>query len=183
MHSHKIHTTTVSNTLSSVASHSIYSCQRIWKEKQKITWSDIVSNKSMIRWYYIRDHPFRTLVIFHNFLPPPPSWPSVVFFYYPSANLAKLVVCLLQQFTFIFPWNFNIKFAILSNLIGGCFIYILDSSNSSSITFWTSQFGSSSRGNWTGIWTGNSNGSWTDKQSSHISRAKEMSVKAIFFFM
>ena len=29
MHSHKIHTTTVSNTLSSVASHSIYSCQRI----------------------------------------------------------------------------------------------------------------------------------------------------------
>ena len=31
----------------------------------------------------------------------------------------------------------------------GCFSYILDSSNSSSITFWTSQFGSSSRSNWT----------------------------------
>ena len=29
----------------------------------------------------------------------------------------------------------------------GCFIYILDSSNSNSITFWTSQFGSSSRSN------------------------------------
>ena len=53
-----------------------------------------------------------------------------------------------------------------------CFIYILDSSNSSSITFWTSQFSSSSRSNWTGIWTGNSNGSWTDKQSSHFSTAK-----------
>ena len=63
------------------------------------------------------------------------------------------------------------------------FIYILDSSNSSSITFWTSQFGSSSRSNWTGIWTGNSNGSWTDKQSSHFSTAKEMSAKATFFFM
>ena len=44
----------------------------------------------------------------------------------------------------------------------GCFIYILDNSNSSSFTFWSSQFASSSRSNWTGIWTGNSNGSWTD---------------------
>ena len=61
------------------------------------------------------------------------------------------------------------------------FIYILDSSKSSSTTFWTSQFGS--RSNWTGIWTGNSKGSWTDKQSSHFSRVKEMSVKAVFFFM
>ena len=33
--------------------------------------------------------------------------------------------------------------------------YILDSSNSSSITFWTSKFGSSSRSNWTGISTDN----------------------------
>ena len=49
-----------------------------------------------------------------------------------------------------------------------CFIYILDSSNSSSITFWTSQFSSTSRSNWTRIWTGNSNGSWTDKQSFHF---------------
>ena len=64
-----------------------------------------------------------------------------------------------------------------------CFIYILDSWNSSSITFWTSQFGSNSRSNWTSIWTGNSNGSWTDKQSFHFSTAKEMSVKATFFFM
>ena len=65
----------------------------------------------------------------------------------------------------------------------GCFIYILDCSNSSSITFCTSQFGSSSRSNWTVIWTGNSNGSLTDKQSSQFSTAKEMSVKATFFFI
>ena len=54
----------------------------------------------------------------------------------------------------------------------GCFIYNLDSSNSSSIKFWSSQFGSSSKSNWTRY----SNGSWTDKQSSHFSAAKEMSV-------
>ena len=59
-------------------------------------------------------------------------------------------------------------------LFSRCFIYILDSSNSSSITFWTSMFGSSSRCNWTGTWTSNSNGSWTDKQSSHFSTAKEI---------
>ena len=53
-------------------------------------------------------------------------------------------------------------------------------SNSSSITFWTSQFGSSSR---SGICSSNWNGSWTDKQSSRFSTAKEMSVKATFFFM
>ena len=64
-----------------------------------------------------------------------------------------------------------------------CFIYILDSSNSSSFTFWYSQLASSSRSNWTGIWTGNSNGTWTDKQSSHFSTAKEIIVKATFFFM
>ena len=63
------------------------------------------------------------------------------------------------------------------------FIYILDSSNSSSFTFWSSQFASSSRSNWTAIWTGNSNGSWTDKHSSHFSTAKEIRVKATFFFM
>ena len=62
-------------------------------------------------------------------------------------------------------------------------IYILDSSNTSSFTFWTSQFTSSSRCNWTGISTGNSNGSWNDKHSSHFSTAKEISVKATFFFM
>ena len=44
----------------------------------------------------------------------------------------------------------------------GRFIYILDSSNSSPFTFWSSQFISSSSSNWTSIWTGNSNGSWTD---------------------
>ena len=65
----------------------------------------------------------------------------------------------------------------------GRFIYILDSSNSSSFTFWSSQFTSSSRSNWTSIWTGNSNGTWTDKQSSHFSTANEIRVKATFFFM
>ena len=66
----------------------------------------------------------------------------------------------------------------------GCFIYILDSSNSSLYTFWTGQFGSSSRSNWTGVWTVNSNGSWTDKQSSHFSTAKatdfEMMLKCFW---
>ena len=56
----------------------------------------------------------------------------------------------------------------------GCFIYILDSSNSSSIKFLTSKFSSSCRSNWTGIWAGNSNGSRTDKQSSHFSTTKEI---------
>ena len=59
--------------------------------------------------------------------------------------------------------------------------YILDSSNSSS--FWSSKLASSSRSNWTGIWIVNSNGSWTDTHSSHFSTAKEMSLKATFFFM
>ena len=58
------------------------------------------------------------------------------------------------------------------------FIYIRDRSNFSSITFWTSKFGSSSRSNWTDNW----NGSWTDKQLSHFSTAKQMSVKATLFF-
>ena len=64
-----------------------------------------------------------------------------------------------------------------------CFIYILDSSNSSSFTFWTNQFTYSSRCNGTSISTGNSNGSWNDKHSSHFSTAKEISVKVTFFFM
>ena len=50
-----------------------------------------------------------------------------------------------------------------------CFIYILNSSNSSSFIFWTCQFASSSRCNWTGISTANSNGTWTDKESSNFS--------------
>ena len=60
----------------------------------------------------------------------------------------------------------------------------LHPANSSSLTFWSSQFASSSRSNWTSIWTSNSNGNgtWTYKQSSHLSTAKEMSVKATFFF-
>ena len=64
-------------------------------------------------------------------------------------------------------------------------------SNSSSFTFWPSHFSSCARSNWTGIWTsiwtgiwtGNSDGTWTDKQSSHFSTAKEIRVKATFFFM
>ena len=65
----------------------------------------------------------------------------------------------------------------------GRLIYILDSSNSSSFIFWSSKLPSSSRCNWTSIRNGNSNGSWTDKHSSHSSTAKEISVKATFFFM
>ena len=52
--------------------------------------------------------------------------------------------------------------------------YILDSSNFSSFTFWSSKLASTSRSNWTGIWTVTWNGSWTDKHSSHFSTAKEI---------
>ena len=76
--------------------------------------------------------------------------------------------------------NFLTLFHFWLNIFVGCFIYVLDSSNSSSITFWTSQFISSFRSNWIGIGTGKSNGSWTDKQLSHFSTAKEMSVKPTF---
>jgi hypothetical protein len=63
------------------------------------------------------------------------------------------------------------RFIFWLYLLLGSFIYILDSSNSSSFTFWSSQFASSSRSNWTVIWTGSSNGS------------SEISVKDILFFM
>ena len=50
---------------------------------------------------------------------------------------------------------------ICFDLPRGCFIYILDSSNSRSFMIWSRWLASSSRSNWTCIWTGNSNGSWT----------------------
>ena len=70
--------------------------------------------------------------------------------------------------------RFTKESSVWQNHMQDCFIYILDSSNSSSIIFWTSKFGSSTRSNWTVIWTGNLNGSWTDKQSSYFSTAKEI---------
>ena len=73
--------------------------------------------------------------------------------------------------------NSNLRETEPRSLAMSCFTYILDNSNSTSITFWASQFGSSSRSNWIGIWTGNSN------DSEHFSTAKEMNVKATFFFM
>ena len=83
--------------------------------------------------------------------------------------------------------NTTTKYSIFIHGWKKCMIWFQvmghSSSNSSSFTFWSSQFASSSKSNWTGIWTGNSNGSWTDKQSSHFSTAKEMSVKATFFFL
>ena len=51
------------------------------------------------------------------------------------------------------------------------------------LTFWSSELASSFRSNWTNIWTSNSNGTWTDKHSSQFSTAKEMSVKATFFYV
>ena len=72
---------------------------------------------------------------------------------------------------------------VLFYIAKSCFIYILDSSNSSSFTFLTSKLASSFRSNWISMWTGNSNGSWADKHSCHFSTAKEISVKATFFFM
>ena len=70
----------------------------------------------------------------------------------------------------------------LENGAGVGFIYILDGSNSSSFTFWSSKCASSSRCNQNGISNGSSNGSWTDKHSSQFSTTKEIGVKAIFFF-
>ena len=66
---------------------------------------------------------------------------------------------LLKLFFVCFDHNYgtffkSMRFNILKRPWGR-FIYIIDSSNSSSITFWTSKFGSSSRSNWTGIWTDN----------------------------
>ena len=98
---------------------------------------------------------------------------------------------LLKLFFVCFDHNYgtffkSMRFNILKRPWGR-FIYIIDSSNSSSFTFWSSQFASSCRrnwtSNWTGIWIGNSNDSWTDKQSSHYNTAKEIRVKATFFFM
>ena len=83
---------------------------------------------------------------------------------------SMLVWCLSGRFVFtpvstcIKVWNRFNNFK-QNTLTIGCFIYILDSSNSISFTFWSSQFACSSRSNWTSIWTGNSNGTWTDKQS------------------
>ena len=78
----------------------------------------------------------------------------------------------------------NYIFPILLSSLG-CFIYILDSSNSSSIPFWTSRFGSSSRSNWIGFWTGNSNSKQevVELINNYLISVKEMSVKATFFFM
>ena len=69
--------------------------------------------------------------------------------------------------------SWNIEWLLILITLA-CFIYILDSSNSSSFSFWSSQLASCSRSNWTGVWNGNSNGTWTDKQSSHFSTAKEI---------
>ena len=86
--------------------------------------------------------------------------------------------------TFAFYQSFQNALPWLTVIYLGLFHqHILDSSNSSSVTFWTIQFLYSSRWNWTSISTGNSNGSWTEKHSPHFSTAKEMSEKASFFFM
>ena len=82
----------------------------------------------------------------------------------------------------LFPfqtWKCLIWKILLNKRITGCFIYILDSSNSSSFTFWSSQFTCTSKSNG----TSNSNGTWTDKQSTHFSTAKEIRLKNMFFFM
>ena len=62
------------------------------------------------------------------------------------------------------------------------FIYILDSSNSTSFSFWSSRFAFSFRSNWNGVSNRWSNGSWTNKHSYHFSTAKEIRVNCTFFF-
>ena len=91
-------------------------------------------------------------------------------------GLTQLHTMALSIRSSIYQCTFKSAFTFV---ISSCrFIYILDSSNSSSITFWTSKFSSSSRNNWIGIWTGNLNGSWTDKQSYHFSA--EMLLKSFW---
>ena len=74
-------------------------------------------------------------------------------------GLINLIISCLNR-TMAVWWHIHDK----HTLVG--FIYILDSINSSTFTFWSNKFSSSSRCNWKGIWNGNWNGSWTDKHSS-----------------
>ena len=91
--------------------------------------------------------------------------------------LSMLVLGIWPGFWILENWKyFDMLYYLKQKHLMVCFIYILDSSNSSSFTFWTSQLTSSSR------WTELVSQPVTDKHSSHFSTAKEMSVKATFFF-
>ena len=100
-------------------------------------------------------------------------WPVLIIFF------SSFIVCHRRRGL---PWWLQPKYVGIRemNLLTlGRFIYIRDSLNSSSFTFWSSQLACSSRSNWIGI----SNGTWNDKQSSHFRTAKEIRVKATFFFI
>ena len=96
---------------------------------------------------------------------------------WPQLTLLSSIFFLHNLAKFVLQKGIDPRVAEMTDLLD-CFIYILDSSNSSSFTFWSSQFATSSRSNWNSIWIGNSNGTWTDQQTSHFSTAKEISVKA-----
>ena len=117
-----------------------------------------------------------------NFLiaTPPTTKISRIRIPYYSYLGTRCFLCIVMPLFKQYVWR---KKPQLGTWFRGCFIYILDSSNSSSYTFGSSKLASSSRSNWTNMWNGSSNGCWPDKHSSHFSMAKEMSLKATFFFM
>ena len=105
----------------------------------------------------------------------------------PNTRLPPLVLGILLFLLTKWPANkaawsrLNIDTITWTIASRGSIIYFLDISNSSSFTFWSSQFASSSRSNWTSTWIGTSNGTWSDKQSSHFRTAKEIRIKATLF--
>ena len=108
------------------------------------------------------------LVCFHQKV-----WTHLFIYWLGKCNLRIWFICFVKHFSSLAqPLDISVSRQLYESLLGR-FIYILDSSNSSSFIFWSSKLASSSRSNWTGIWTNNSNGSWTDKHSSHFSTAKE----------
>ena len=100
----------------------------------------------------------------------PQMLPSVRTFYCPNISGQKYLPWLsgpeTKNLSFLLSFLYSLIDTLFGNYSMACFIYILDSSNSSSTTFWTDQFGSSSRSNWTVIWTGSWTGNWTD--NNHI---------------
>ena len=58
----------------------------ILQGNEKVKDISLFMNKVLLKWWLIRDHSFKTSVIFLQFLTP---IPSVVFYYYLSANLAN----------------------------------------------------------------------------------------------
>ena len=89
-----------------------------------------------------------------NFLiaTPPTTKISRIRIPYYSYLGTRCFLCIVMPLFKQYVWR---KKPQLGTWFRGCFIYILDSSNSSSYTFWSSKLASSSRSNWTNMWNGN----------------------------